>query len=42
MLRTCDDENIDEIYSEEFDTPDLGLAIMNRLIRAAGHSIVRV
>ena len=42
MLRRCDDENIDEIYSEEFDTPDLGLAIMNRLIRAAGHSIINV
>jgi len=42
MLRQCDEENIDEIYSEEFDTPKLGLAIMNRLIKAAGHSIVRV
>ncbi len=42
MLRRCDEELIDEIYSEEFDTPDLGLAIMNRLIRAAGHSIINV
>ena len=42
ILRRCDEENIDEIYSEEFDTPQLGLAIMNRLIKAAGHSIIKV
>ena len=42
VLRLCDEENIDEIYSEEFDTPELGLAIMNRLIKAAGHSIIKV
>lgn len=42
LLRRCDDENIEVIYSEEFDTPQLGLAIMNRLIKAAGHNIVKV
>ena len=42
LLRKCDEENIDEIYSEEFDTPKLGLAIMNRLIKAAGHNIMKV
>lgn len=42
LLRRCDDENIDIIYSEEFDTPQLGLAIMNRLIKAAGHKVVKV
>lgn len=41
-LRKCDEEKIDVIYSEEFDTPDLGLAIMNRLIKAAGHNIINV
>lgn len=41
-LRKCDDMNIEEIYSEEFDTPDLGEAIMNRLIKAAGHNIIKV
>ena len=41
-LRRCDDENIDEIYSEEFNTPVLGQAIMNRLIKAAGHNIINV
>ena len=42
MLRKCDDENIEEIYSEEFNTPQLGQAIMNRLIKAAGHNTVKV
>lgn len=42
ILRRFDDENIDVIYSEEFDTPRLGLAIMNRLIKAAGHNIIKV
>ena len=42
VLRRCDEENIDEIYSEEFNTPELGLAIMNRLIKAAGHNIIKV
>ncbi len=41
-LRRCDEENIDEIYSEEFNTPGLGCAIMNRLIKAAGHNIIKV
>lgn len=42
VLRECDEKKIDVIYSEEFDTPDLGLAIMNRLIKAAGHNIINV
>ena len=42
MLRACDDENIEEIYSEEFNTPQLGQAIMNRLIKAAGHNTIKV
>ena len=42
VLRQCDEEEIDEIYSEEFDTPNLGLAIMNRLIKAAGHTVVKL
>lgn len=41
-LRRCDEEKIDIIYSEEFDTPTLGMAIMNRLIKAAGHNIIKV
>ena len=42
LLRKCDEENINIIYSEEFDTPRLGLAIMNRLIKAAGHRVIEV
>ena len=41
-LRRCDDENIEAIYSEDFSTPRIGQAIMNRLIKAAGHRIVEV
>ncbi len=42
MLRRCDEEKIEVIYSEEFNTPQLGLAIMNRLIKAAGSNIIKV
>lgn len=35
-LRSMDSEGVDMIYSEEFETPGLGEAIMNRLMRAAG------
>lgn len=41
-LRRCDEEKIDVICSEEFDTPDMGQAIMNRLLKAAGHNIINV
>ncbi len=37
ILRQLDSDGADVIYSEEFNTPMLGEAIMNRLIRAAGH-----
>lgn len=42
VLREFDELEIDEIYSEAFNTPDLGQAIMNRLIKAAGHQIIRI
>lgn len=42
VLRKCDDNDIDIIYSEDFDTPRIGQAIMNRLIKAAGHNIAEV
>lgn len=42
VLRRCDEENIDLIYSEDFSTPRMGQAIMNRLIKAAGHKLVEV
>ena len=42
ILREFDDEKVDTIYSESFDTPHMGHAIMNRLIKAAGHQIIKV
>lgn len=42
VLREFDEENVNVIYSEAFETPDLGQAIMNRLIKAAGHQIIKV
>lgn len=41
QLRLFDEQNIDIIYSEAFDTPRLGQAIMNRLLKAAGHTVIR-
>ena len=42
ILREFDGQNVSRIFSEAFDTPSLGQAIMNRLIKAAGHQILRV
>jgi len=40
-LREFDDESVTRIYSESFSTQGLGQAIMNRLLKAAGHCVVR-
>ncbi len=37
ILREFDDEEVDAIYSESFATDGIGQAIMNRLLKAAGH-----
>lgn len=42
ILRDFDDEGVTRIYSESFQSQGLGQAIMNRLLKAAGHSIVRL
>lgn len=42
ILREFDLLGVSRIYSEAFDTPRMGQAIMNRLIKAAGHQIHRV
>lgn len=42
VLREFDEDGITRIYSEEFDTPNMGQAIMNRLIKAAGHHIIKL
>ena len=41
LLRTCDDIGAQYIYSESFEEGDMGYAIMNRLIKAAGHRIIK-
>lgn len=42
ILREFDDENVTRIYSESFETEGFGQAIMNRLLKAAGHKVVRL
>lgn len=42
ILRDFDDLGVDRIYSESFSTPRLGQAIMNRLLKAAGHQVIEV
>lgn len=41
ILRSFDDEEVMHIYSESFDEEGFGCAIMNRLLKAAGHNIIR-
>ncbi len=40
VLREFDDENVDVMYSEAFDDSGIGQAIMNRLLKAAGHNVI--
>lgn len=40
-LREFDQERVTCIYSEAFDTPQMGQAIMNRLRKAAGHCVIQ-
>lgn len=42
LLRECDDLGAAYIYSESFRDGDMGYAIMNRLMKAAGHRIIKV
>lgn len=42
VLREFDEQDVSRIFSESFETPNLGQAIMNRLIKAAGHQIIEV
>lgn len=41
-LRECDREHMEYMYSEAFDQNELGGAIMNRLLKAAGHRVILV
>lgn len=42
VLRDFDGDGVRAIYSEAFYTPKMGQAIMNRLLKAAGHKIIYV
>ena len=42
ILREFDDDTVDFIYSESFDTAGIGSAIMNRLLKAAGHHVEKL
>ena len=41
-LRKCDDLNADIVFSESFEQKGVGIAIMNRLNKAAGFDIINV
>ena len=42
VLREFDQFQVSKIYSEAFYTPKMGQAIMNRLLKAAGHKIINI
>lgn len=42
ILREFDADEVDYIYSESFATGGIGNAIMNRLLKAAGHHVIHV
>ena len=42
ILREFDAEGTDCIYSEAFGSEGIGNAIMNRLLKAAGHHIIKL
>lgn len=42
ILREFDAEGVDIIYSEAFQEEGIGSAIMNRLLKAAGHHVIKV
>lgn len=42
ILRTLDESDVDIILSESFSTPQMGDAIMNRLLKAAGYQVLEV
>lgn len=42
ILREFDDEGTEIIYAESFEQTGVGCAIMNRLLKAAGHQVIRL
>ncbi len=41
ILREFDDEKADKMYSEAFSGAGVGAAVMNRLLKAAGHQVIK-
>ena len=42
ILREFDDDGTEYIYSEAFASDGIGSAVMNRLLKAAGHHVINV
>lgn len=42
VLRECDDEQLEVLFAESFPTEGIGQAIMNRLLKAAGHHLIQL
>lgn len=42
ILREFDDEQVERMYAEAFEEAGMGQAIMNRLLKAAGHHVIEV
>ncbi len=42
ILREFDDEGVQIIYAESFEQKGVGQAIMNRLLKAAGHQVIKL
>lgn len=42
VLRNFDEEGVDIIFAESLEEKDLGHAVMNRMIKAAGHNVIKV
>ncbi len=42
ILRKMDTSGVSDIYSESFEGAGLGQAVMNRLLKAAGHHVIHV
>ena len=42
ILREFDDDNVEVMFTESFETAGIGQAIMNRLLKAAGHQVIHV
>jgi L-threonylcarbamoyladenylate synthase len=42
ILREFDDEGVELIYSESFDGEGVSQAVMNRLLKAAGHRVIEL